>query len=149
MDWQLLIAAVIIALVCAWLVNFVTGLLSGHRAGSLWSAWWEIFSKLGSRGTAHAEPMPELLQPRKFFVGDEVRMVRVPSNADHAVSPERQKLLEKCVGRVHRVEGIDAFGALELHVQDDGTPASHGSYRVVFISPECVEDSHKEILEEN
>ena len=149
MDWELLVAAVVIALICAWVVNSVTGLLSGHRAGSLWSAWWEIFSKLGSRGTSHAEPMPELLQPRKFFVGDKVRMVRVPSNADHAVSPERQKLLEKCAGRVFRVEGIDAFGALELHVQDDGTPASDTSYRVVFISPDCVGIPHKEIAEGN
>jgi hypothetical protein len=40
---------------------------------------------------------------------------------------------------VFRVAGIDALGAVELHVQDDGTQSSGRANHIVFVSPDNVE----------
>jgi hypothetical protein len=64
---------------------------------------------------------------------------RVPSNAEHSISPERQGLLERCIGKVLRVERIDQFGALELHVLDDGSQAPDRYHHIVLIEPQYVE----------
>lgn len=135
----LVIVGALIALICAWLVNSVIGLLSGDRPGSIGSAWWDIFSRMWSRESSYAEPLPELLQPRRFGVGDRIRIFRVPSNTEHSVSPEREELLQRCVGKILRVEKIDSFGALELHVLDDGSQASDLHHHIVFIDPDYVE----------
>ena len=139
-----LILGAVIALICAWLVNSVIGLLSGDLAGSAGSTWWDVFSKMWSRGSSYAEPLPDLLQARRFGVGDRIRVFRVPSNADHSVSPERQELLQRCTGNVLRVERIDEFGALELHVLDDGTQAPDRYHHVVLIEPQYVEPVAKD-----
>ena|SRR5215472_3095098 len=128
-----------IALLCAWLVNSVIGLLSGDRPGSIGSVWWDIFSKMWSRESSYAEPLPEVLRRRRFGVGDRIRIFRVPSDAEHSVSPERADLLQRCVGKILRVENIDSFGALELHVIDDGSQASDPRHHIVFIDPDYVE----------
>ena len=60
----------------------------------------------------------------------------MPLNADHSVSPERQELLQRCVGHILRVEAINEFGALELHVRDDGTQASDQTHHIVLVEPE-------------
>jgi hypothetical protein len=134
-----IVVGALIALICAWLVNSIIRLMSGYDPGSVTRTWWDIFSKMGSRPAAYAEPLPELLQPRRFAVGDKIRILRVPLNADHSVSPERQELLQRCVGRVLRVDAINDFGALELHVRDDGTQASNRTHHIVLVEPEYAE----------
>ena len=42
-------------------------------------------------------------------------------------------------GKVLRVEGIDDFGGLELHVLDDGTQAPDRYHHTVFIEPQYAE----------
>jgi hypothetical protein len=106
----ILIVGAVVALIGALFVNSIVGLLSGDRPDSLGGTWRDIFSNMWRRESSYAEPLPELLQPRRFGVGDRIRIFRVPLNADHSVSPERQELLQRCVGKVLRVEGIDAFG---------------------------------------
>lgn len=139
MGWLLLIAGALIALVFAWLVSSLINLMSGDRVANVGSSWWDIFSKMWSRESSYAEPLPDLVKSRRFAVGDRVRVVGVPSNADHSVSPERQVLLERCVGKVYRVERIDAFGSIELHVLDDGSQAPGGYHNIVFIDPQYLE----------
>jgi hypothetical protein len=135
----ILIVGAVVALIGALFVNSIVGLLSGDRPDSLGETWRDIFSNMWRRESSYAEPLPELLQPRRFGVGDRIRIFRVPLNADHSVSPERQELLQRCVGKVLRVEGIDAFGALELHVRDDGSQATDRCHHIVLIEPEYVE----------
>jgi hypothetical protein len=135
----LIIAGVVIALVFAWLVNSVVRLLSGDDPGSIWSTWWDIFSRMGKSQSSYTEPLPESLQPRRFGVGDRIRIFRVPLNADHSVSKERQDLLQRCVGKTLRVEGLDEFGALELHVLDDGNQALDRHHHIVFVEPQYAE----------
>jgi hypothetical protein len=137
--WLPLILGAVAALICAWLVRSVIKSWSGYESGSLGSTWWDFFSKMGNRSSSCAEPPPDLLRPPRFGVGDKIRIFRVPLNADHAVSPERQELLQRCVGKVLRVERIDAFGALELHVLDDGTQAPDRYHHIVLIEPQYAE----------
>lgn len=139
MDYLPLVAGIVITLICAWLVHSVIRSWSGYEPGSILSVWWDFFSKMGGRGVSYAEPLPDLLKPGRFSVGDNVRVVCVPLNADHSVSPERQLLLERCIGKVLRVERIDEFGALELHVLRDGTQAPDRFYKVVLVEPQYVE----------
>lgn len=134
-----LILGAAIVLVCAWLVNSVIRLLSGDDPGSIRTTWWDIFSKMGSRQSSYAEPLPDLLGPPRFRVGDRIRVFRVPLNADHSVSPERQALLERCVGNVLRVEKVDEFGSLELYVLDDGTQAPDSHHHIVFVESQYAE----------
>jgi hypothetical protein len=134
-----LILGAAFALMAAWLVNCFIGSLSGDRTGSVGSTWWDIFSKMWSRQSSYAEPLPDLLKPRKFGVGDRIRILRVPSNAAHSVSPERQELLQRCVGKVLCVEKVDEFGALELHVLDDGTQSPDRYHHIVLVEPQYVE----------
>jgi hypothetical protein len=134
-----LILGAVIALVCAWLVNSAIRLLSGDDPGSIGTTWWDIFSKMGSRESSYAEPLPGCLRPPKFKVGDRIQVFRVPLNTDHSVSPERQELLQRCVGNVLRVEGVDEFGALELHVLGDGSQAPDRHHHIVIIEPQYAE----------
>jgi hypothetical protein len=139
MGFVLLITGAVIALIGALFVNSIVGLLSGDRPGSLGGTWWDIFSNMWRRESSYAKPLPEVLQPRRFGVGDRIRIFRAPSNADHTVSPERQELLQRCVGKVLRVQRIDAYGALELHVRDDGSQAPDRYHHIVLIEPQYVE----------
>jgi len=103
------------------------------------AAWWDIFSRLGARPSSYAEPLPEPLTPRKFIVGDRVRVLLLPPDLERTMSNERQELFRRCVGKVLRVEGFDSFGSLELHVLDDGTQSPDRLHHVLFIEPKYLE----------
>jgi hypothetical protein len=139
MGITIILVGALVALIAAWLVYSLVGLLSGERSGSLLSIWWDIFSRLGARPSSYAEPLPEPFTPRKFIVGDRVRVLLLPPDLERTMSIERQELFRRCVGKVLRVEGVDAFGALELHVLDDGTQSPDRFRHVLFVEPKYVE----------
>jgi hypothetical protein len=138
-----LIVGAVIALICAWLVLSAIGLITGERPGGLASEWWSIFSKMGSRPSAYPEPLPDFLKSRKFFVGDKIRVLPVPLEVERAMSTESRELFLRCVGKVLRVERINEFGAVEVHVFDDGTQAPDRHHHVVFIDPQYAEIAAK------
>ena len=139
MGISIILVGALVALIAAWLVNSVVALLSGERPGSLLRAWWDIFSRLGARPSSDAEPLPEPLTPRKFIIGDQVRVLLLPPDLERTMSIERQELFRRCVGKVLRVEGIDGFRSLELHVFDDGTQSPNHHHHILFIEPKYVE----------
>ena len=139
MGITMIFVGALVALIAAWFVNSVVALLSGERSGSLFRTWWDIFSHLGARPSSYAEPLPEPLAPRKFIVGDRVRVLLLPPDLERTLSNESQELFRRCVGKVLRVEGHDSFGALELHVLDDGTQSPDHHHHVLFIEPKYVE----------
>ena len=134
----LLIAAVV-TLAAAWFVNSLVGLLSGDNPGSLLSEWWSIFSRMGRSPISYAERTPGLFGSRKFAVGDKVRMQLLPLDVERGLPDDRKELLRKCAGKVLRVEGIDQFGGLELHVLDDGTQSPDNYHHIIFVEPQYVE----------
>jgi hypothetical protein len=93
---------------------------------------------MGSRPSSYAEPLPDFVN-RRFNVGDKIRMVQVPLEMERSISRERQELLQRCVGKVLRVESIDEFGGLGLHVLDDGTQAPDRYHHIVYIEPKYAE----------
>ena len=131
-----LIVGAVIALICAWLVLSGIGLMTGERPGGLASGWWDIFSKMGSRPSSYAQPPPDFLKPRKFFVGDNIRVLQVPLEAERALPGETRELFQRCVGNVLRVERIDEFGALEVHVLENGAQAPDRHHHILFIDPQ-------------
>jgi len=139
MGITVILLGALVALICAWFVNSVVGLLSGERSGSLLRTWWDIFSRLGARPSTYAEPLPEVLTPKKFMIGDRIRVLLLPTELERTMSNERQELFRRCVGKVLRVEGYDSFGALELRVLDDGTQSPDRHHHVLFIEPKYVE----------
>ena len=134
-----LILGAAFALMAAWLVNCFIGSLSGDRTGSVGSTWWDIFSKMGSRPSSYAQPPPDFLKPRKFFVGDNIRVLQVPLEAERALPGETRELFQRCVGNVLRVERIDEFGALEVHVLENGAQAPDRHHHILFIDPQYAE----------
>lgn len=134
-----LILGAVIALICAWLVNSVVGFLSGERLGGLGSTWWDIFSKMGSRPSSYAEPLPDFLQPRSVAVGERIRVLQVPFEVERSMPMETRELFQRCVGKVLRVENIDEFGGLEVHVLNDGTQAPDRYHHIVYIEPKYAE----------
>jgi hypothetical protein len=134
-----LIVGAVIALICAWLVLSAIGLMTGERPGGLASGWWDIFSKMGSRPSSYAQPPPDFLKPRKFFVGDNIRVLQVPLEAERALPGETRELFQRCVGNVLRVERIDEFGALEVHVLENGAQAPDRHHHILFIDPQYAE----------
>jgi hypothetical protein len=139
MGITIILVGALVALLAAWLVNSVVALLSGERPGSLLRTWWDIFSRLGARPSSYAEPLPDVLTPKKFIVGDRVRVLLLPPDLERTMSIERQELFRRCVGKVLRVEGIDSFGSLELHVFDDGNQSPDHHHHILFIEPKYVE----------
>jgi hypothetical protein len=137
MGFVLLMA--VIALVGAWLVNAFIGILTGERPGGLLSDWWDIFSNAGRNPATYAEPLPDFLTAPKFAVGERVRILLLPTDLERSMSPERRELFQRCAGKVVKVEGVDRFGALELHVQDDGSQSPDRPHHVLFIEPQYVE----------
>src|SRR5260221_242899 len=109
MDFTIIIAASLVALICAWLVNFIVGLFCGERPGGTGSLWWDIFSKMGRSPSSYAEPLPDFLKPRKFKIGDRIRVLQVPMEVERSTPVEQRGLLRRCVGKVLRVESIDEF----------------------------------------
>ena|ERR1051326_3828937 len=134
-----LIAGVVIALICAWVIRSVIGLMSGERPESVGSIWWNFFSKMGSDPASYAEPLPDTLKPRKIGVGDRIRVLQLPLEVERSMPKEREELFQRCAGKVLRVENIDMFGALEVHVLDDGTQAPDRSHHILFVEPKYVE----------
>ncbi len=146
MGYLVLVVGAIIALICAWLVLSMIGMMTGERPGGLFSDWWGIFSKLGSRPSSYAEPLPELLRPPRFRVGDTIRVLQVPLEVERDMPAARRDLFQRCVGRVLRVEGTDEFGGLEVHVKDDGTQADEQPYHVLFVDPQYAQMDGKVVL---
>jgi hypothetical protein len=139
MGISIILVGALVALIAAWLVNSVVALLSGERPGSLLRTWWDIFSRLGARPSSYAEPLPDVLTPRKFIVGDRVRVLLLPPDLERTLSIERQELFRRCIGKPLRVESVDAFGALELHVLDDATQSPDCFHHVLFVEPKYVD----------
>jgi hypothetical protein len=52
---------------------------------------------------------------------------------------DTQKLLRRCAGKLLRVQGIDEFGALELHVLDDGSQAPGPNHHIIYLEPQYAE----------
>ena len=132
-------AGALFALAGAWAVNLFIGLISGERPGGLLSDWWKIFSNIGSSPASYAEPLPDIPLRHKFSVGDKVRVQLIPLELERSMSDERRELFRRCAGKVLRVEGIDEFGALELHILDDGSQSPDYRHHVLFIDPQYAE----------
>jgi hypothetical protein len=139
MGITIILVGALVALIAAWFVNSLVSLLSGERPGDLLRTWWDIFSHLGKRSSVYVEPVPEVLIPKRFVVGDQVRVLFIPPEVERFMSDDRRELFRRCVGKVLRVEGYDSFGALELHVLDDGTQSPDHLHHVLFIEPKYVE----------
>lgn len=129
----------VIALAAAWGINAFIGLLTGERPGGLLSDWWDIFSNAGRNPATYAEPLPESLTAAKFAVGERVRVQLLPIELERSMSPERRALFQRCAGKILRVESIDSFGSLELHVLDDGSQSPDSRHHVLFVEPQYVE----------
>jgi hypothetical protein len=99
MGITIILVGALVALIAAWFVRSLVGVLSGERAGSLLRTWWDIFSHLGARRSSYAEPLPEVLTQRKFMIGDRVRVLLLPPDLERTMSKERQGLFRRCVGR--------------------------------------------------
>ncbi|HEY2081589.1 MAG TPA: hypothetical protein VGI88_02305 [Verrucomicrobiae bacterium] len=132
-------SGVLVALVGAWIVTRLVGMMSGERPDSLLSTWWEIFSKMGRSPASYAEPLPEALTRRKFSVGDSVRVLLLPLDAERSMPDERRELYRRCAGKIFRVEGIDQFGSLELHVLDDGSQSPDRYHHILFLDQQYAE----------
>lgn len=134
-----LLIAALVALTLAWLAKSLVSLLSGGESDSLFSIWFDIFSKSGGRQIDYADPLPDVLTAPRFAVGDRIRVLLLPFDEEQSLSNERRELFQKCAGKVLRVEGIDGFGALELHVLDDGTQSPDRFHNVVYLDPKYAE----------
>jgi hypothetical protein len=139
MGITIILVGALVALIAAWFVYSLVGLLSGERPGSLLSIWWDIFSQFGGRRSSDAEPLPDVLTPKKFMVGDRVRVLLLPPDLERTMSKERQELFRRCVGKVLRIAAVDGLGVIELHVLDDGTQSPERHHHVLFIGPKYVE----------
>lgn len=148
MQILVILAGALIALFGAWAINAFIGMLSGERPGGLLRDWWDIFSNMGRSEFKYAEPLPDFLTRRKFTVGDKIRVLLLPLDFERSLSPESQILYRRCVGKVLRVERVDEFGSLELHVMDDGSQSPDRSHHIIFIGPKCVEPVSHESLQE-
>ena len=128
-----------IALAAAWGINAFIGFLTGERPGGMLSDWWDIFSKAGRSPSVCTEPVPEILTAPRFAVGERVRVRLLPIELERFMSPERRELFQRCAGQILRVEAIDSYGSLELHVLDDGSQSPDRHHHILFIEPQHVE----------
>jgi len=85
--------------------------------------------------------LPDVLKPRKFTVGDRTRVLLISPEMERSMSPERRELFRRCAGRVFRVERIDSFGGLELHVLDDGTQSPDRYHHILYLDPQYAEQA--------
>jgi hypothetical protein len=143
--FSMILAGAAIALIAAWAVNTLVSILSGGESDGVFNNWWGIFSKMWRNPVAYAEPLPDALRPRKFAVGDQVRVQMIPPELERSLPEERREALRRCAGRVLRVEGIDEFGGIELHVLDDGTQSPDRNHHIFFIGPQYLEPADQYI----
>lgn len=136
-----IVAGILVTLVGAWIVTRLVGMMSGERPDSVLSTWWDIFSNMGRSPASYAEPLPEVLTRRKFSAGDSVRVLLLPLDVERSMPEERRELYRKCAGKVLRVEGIDPFGSLELHVLDDGSQSPDRYHHILFLDPQYAESA--------
>lgn len=160
----LLIIAVV-TLAFAWLATSLVSLLSGGESDSFlgtWSdmfsglfrpSWWNIFPTQGSNQIDtqlnYAEPLPDALAPPRFAVGDRIRVLLLPFDEEECVSSERRELYRRCAGNVLRVEAIDEFGSLELHVLDDGSQSPDRLHNVLYLDPKYAEPAQTALSDPN
>jgi hypothetical protein len=135
----------LVALAIAWAINALVGILSGDDPGSLFSEWWQIFFNMGRSPAAYAERPPEIFGGGKFSVGDKVRVTLLPPDLERSMPDDRRELFRRCAGKVLRVEGVDEFGGIELHVLDDGSQSPDRCHHVLFIEPQYVERVSEDI----
>jgi len=57
-----------------------------------------------------------------YQVGDKVRVIQVPPYlyTNDLVDKETVEFIERCLGKVFRVEGLDEYGQLELWATEKG-----------------------------
>jgi hypothetical protein len=79
------------------------------------------------------------MNPQKVKTGDRIRVLQAPPDMEPSMPKETRTLIQRCVGKVLRVEGIADFGGLELLVLEDGTQAPDHCHHTIFIEPEHVE----------
>lgn len=139
MGFSIILIGAVVALIAAWAINAFVGMLGGEQRDSVFSTWWNIFSNMGRSPAAYAEPLPEAATARKFAVGDRVRLQMLPPEMERSMPEDRWKLFQRCTGKVLRVEGIDEFGGVELHVLDDGTQSPDRSHHVLFIEAQYLD----------
>ena len=135
----MLIVVAVVSLAAAWVINSFMGMISGEKLESPFRDWWDIFSNVGRSPMNYAEPLPDVLRPGKFTVGSRIRLLPLPLGAERTMSKERCELFRRCTGKVFRVDGTDAFGALEIHVLNDGSQSPERYDHILYVDPEFAE----------
>ena len=72
-------------------------------------------------------------------IGDQVRVLQVPTDIDKEKFPETYSVFRHCVGKTLKIEGFGRYGHIELWVNDDGTQATDCCQHSIWIEPELVE----------
>ena len=129
----------LVTLAIAWAINAFMGAISGEQTGGLLSTWWDMLGNLARRPTAYADPLPEGLRPKRFHAGDYVRIPLLPLELERELTEERRQLFRRRVGKILRVESVDEFGVIELHVLDDGSQSPDPLHHVLFLEPQYAE----------
>jgi len=75
---------------------------------------------------------------RRFSQGDRVRVMGIPPSVN-SLPPESKCLFEAVVGRVLRVDDVDAnTDSLALNVHADGSQADDWCQHTIWLEPEFV-----------
>jgi len=145
MGFLILLIGAVVTLIAAWAINAFISILSGEQSGGLLNRWWDIFSNMGRSPAAYAEPLPEALTARKFAVGDRVQVQLLPPDVERSMPETQREVLRRCGRKVLRVEGIDEFGAVELHLLEDGSQSPDRAHHIFFIEAQYLESADEGI----
>ena len=138
--WILVILAfALVSLAGAWAINSFLGMIMGEKPGGLMGDWWDIFSNAGRSPMNYADPLPDALKPGRFTVGSRIRFLPLSLAAEHAMTKERSEVFRRCTGKIFRVDGVDQFGALELHVLNDGSQSPDRYDHILYVDPQFAE----------
>ena len=80
----------------------------------------------------------EMPQPKKFKVGDMVRVVKIPSDLDDRAGIGTPQVFEAALGKTFRVEDISEHNLLELIVAERHPSPDTYESDTIWIEPEFV-----------